>query len=120
MSQQQTNTSSPSIAFKLDDISSFGQKQANAYMAMQNEFAAWFEEASKSWTARAELEKELTSELFTGLTSAKTVTDAAKTYQDWLNRHMQVWAEDGRKAMADGQKLVAVATRCMSGQEAKN
>lgn len=119
MSQQAT-TSSPPIAFKLDDINNFGQKQANAFMAMQHEFAAWFEEASKSWTARAELEKELTSELFTRLSSARTVTDAAQTYQDWLNRHMQVWAEDGRKVMADSQKLVAVAARCMSGPDLKN
>ena len=120
MSQQQAATSSPSIAFKLDDINNFGQKQANAFMAMQHEFAAWFDEASKGWAARAELEKELTSELFTRLSSAKTITDGAQIYQDWLNRHLQVWAEDSRKAMADSQKLVAVAARCMSGQDLKN
>ena len=119
MSQQAT-TPSPPMAFKLEDINDFGQKQANAFMTMQHEFSAWFEEARKSWTARAELEKELTSELFTRLSSAKTIPDAAQIYQDWLNRHLQVWAEDSRKAMADGQKLVAVAARCMSSEKLKN
>lgn len=120
MSQQQTTKMSSPTAFSVDDVSQIGQKQASAWMAMQHEFAAWVDEASKTWTARTELEKELASELWAGLSNAKTISDAARPYQDWFSRHLEVWTEDGRKAVADGQKFVEAMTRCMTGQPQKH
>jgi hypothetical protein len=102
------------------DIGKLGQKQVDAFMVMQRELSSLVEEANRSWLARADLEKELVSELISNLSKAKMPIEAAKAYQDWMGRRMRTLAQDGQKLFADGQKFVAAATRFLSnGQKSE-
>jgi hypothetical protein len=103
-------------AFKLDEFNKVGMQQADALKAMQNEFSTLFEEAKRAYTDRIETEQKLTAELISNLSQVKTVTDGAKIYQDWVAKHLQLWAEDGRRMVSDSQKFCAAASRMMSGQ----
>jgi hypothetical protein len=103
-------------AFNLDDFNKAGMQQADALKAIQTEFSSLFEEAKRAYTERVETEQKLTAELISNLSQAKTVTDGAKVYQDWVAKHMQLWAEDGRRMVSDAQKFCAVTSRMMSGQ----
>ena len=105
-----------SSAFNLDDMNKFGIQQADKLKALQNEFTALFEEAKRAYTDRIETEQKLTAELISNLSQAKTVADGAKVYQDWVARHLQLWADDGRRAVSDAQKMFAATSRLMSGQ----
>ncbi len=105
-------------AFNLDEFSKVGMQQADALKAMQSEFQTLFEEARRAYTERVETEQKLTAELISNLSQAKTVTDGAKVYQDWVAKHLQLWADDSRKMVSDAQKFYAATSRMMTGQGA--
>jgi hypothetical protein len=104
-----------SAAFNYDELNKLGMQQADAFKAMQTEFTTLFEEAKRAYTDRIETEQKLTAELIANLSQAKTVADGAKLYQDWMAKHLQLWAEDGRKMVADAQKFYAASSRLMTG-----
>jgi hypothetical protein len=103
-------------AFNFDEFNKLGMQQADALKAMQNEFSALFEETKRAYADRIETEQKLTAELISNLSQAKTISDGAKLYQDWVAKHLQLWTEDGRRMMSDSQKFFAAASRLMSGQ----
>lgn len=111
--QHPRETSSPGVNFS--DADKFGRKQVDALVAMQRELYGLAEAANRNWLARVELERTLASELAAGLSSAKSPSDAAKAYQDWMNRRMHALADDGRKLFDDSQKFMAAATKFLSG-----
>ena len=103
-------------AFNFDEFNKLGMQQADALKAMQSEFSTFFEEAKRAYTDRVETEQNLTAELISNLSQAKTVADGAKIYQDWVAKHLQLWAEDSRRMVSDAQKFCAATSRMMSGQ----
>jgi ABC-type amino acid transport substrate-binding protein len=113
MADKDTARHSP-YAFDPAGFQKLGEKQAEAFAAMQRELYGLVEEANKSWVKRTELEREMANELVTHLQSAKSLPDAAKAYQDWMTRRMQTLTEDGQKLFAESQKFIAAATRFMS------
>jgi phasin protein len=113
MSPKSESVQSPP-ALNFTDINKFGQKQADAFIAMQRELCSLVEESNRNWLARTELERDLATELATKLSTAKTPPDAAKAYQEWISRRMQTLAEDGRKLFSDSQKFISAATRFLS------
>lgn len=110
--QEKDNPSAPGVNFA--DIDKFGRKQVDAFVTMQRELYTLADEANRNWLARVELERNLASELAAGLSGAKTPADAAKVYQDWINRRMQALADDGRKLFDDSQKFMTAAARFMT------
>jgi phasin protein len=114
MSPKSALTKSPPSGFNFTEINKFGLKQADALIAMQRDLTSLVEEANRNWLARAELERDLASDLATKLSTAKTPPDAAKMYQEWMSRRIQTLAEDGRKLFADSQKYLNAATRRLS------
>lgn len=111
MSPKESPTSSPPPTFNAGEFAKFGQKQADAFLGMQREFFSVIEQANRDWAVRAELEREMAAELAAKLSSAKTLPDAAKAYQEWMGRRLATLTEDGQKFLADSQKLVTSATR---------
>jgi hypothetical protein len=108
------HNANPPFGFDPAGFGRFGEKQTEALTAMQRELAALVEEANRNWLKRAELERDLASDLVTNLTAAKTLPDAAKAYQDWMTRRMQALTEDGQKMFAESQKFMAAAARFMT------
>jgi hypothetical protein len=100
--------------FNPADFSKFGKEQADALADIQKEFSKLIEQANADWMARIELERELASDLTTKLSSAKSLPDAAKAYQEWMARRMETMSKDSQKFFADSQKFVTSMNRFMS------
>ena len=109
-----SSTKTPLPGFDFADIGKLGQKQADGFLDMQRQLWNLVEEANRSWIARAELERDLASDLANQLSTAKTLPDVAKVYQGWVGRRLQVLAEDNRRLVADSQKFMSAATRFFS------
>src|SRR5262249_58369065 len=86
-----------------------GQKQLEAMAEMQKELIAVIEEVNREWATRAQAEAKLATEFAGKLSAAKSIPDAAAIYQEWLARRMEMFAEDSRRVVADGQKFMAAA-----------
>jgi hypothetical protein len=109
-----SSTKTPLPGFDFADVGKLGQKQADAFLDMQRQLWNLVEEANRSWVARAQLERDLASDLANQLSAAKTLPDVAKVYQDWAGRRLQVLADDNRRLVADSQKLMSAATQFFS------
>jgi hypothetical protein len=81
---------------------------------MQKEFTKLIEQANADWLSRMEQERELASDLAAKLSSAKSLPDAAKAYQEWMGRRMETIAKDSQKFFADSQKLMTSMNRFLS------
>lgn len=100
--------------FNPADFTKFGKEQSDALADIQKEFSKLIEQANADWLARVELERELASELTAKLSSAKSLPDAAKAYQEWMGRRMETMSRDGQKFFADSQKFVSSMNRFMT------
>jgi hypothetical protein len=96
------------------DFTKFGKEQADALADMQKEFSKLIEQANADWMARVELERELASDLTSRLSSAKSLPDAAKAYQEWMARRMETMSKDSQKFFADSQKFVSSMNRFLA------
>lgn len=103
-------------AFNLDEMNKLGQQQADALKTMQGELSTLFEETRRACTDRIEVEHQLTAELISNLSKVKSVADGAAVYQSWINKHLQLWTEDGKRMVDQTQKLFATTSRLMTGQ----
>lgn len=100
--------------FNPADFAKFGKEQTEAISDMQKEFSKLLEQANADWMARVELERDLASDLTTKLSSAKTLPDAAKAYQEWMARRMETMSKDSQKFFADSQKFVSSMNRFLT------
>jgi hypothetical protein len=100
--------------FNPADFTKFGKEQTEAISEIQKEFSKLIEQANADWMARIELERDLASELTTKLSSAKTLPDAAKAYQEWMARRMETISKDSQKFFADSQKFVSSMNRFLA------
>jgi len=114
MSPNEPASKWPMPMFNPADFTKFGKEQTEALSDMQKEFSKLIEQANADWLARIELERELASDLTTKLSSAKTLPDAAKAYQDWMARRMETMSKDGQKFFTDSQKFVTSMNRFLA------
>lgn len=111
MGEKESPTNLPWQIFNTAEFAKFGQMQTEALSNAQLELSNLLQEASEDWRSRAELERKLATELMSKLTTAKTLPDAAKAYQEWMVRRIDMVAKDGQKILADGQKYVSALSR---------
>lgn len=114
MSPNEPSTKWPMPMFNPADFTKFGKEQADALADMQKEFSKLIEQANADWLARVELERDLASELTTKLSSAKSLPDAAKAYQEWMARRMETMSKDSQKFFTDSQKFVTSMNRFLA------
>jgi hypothetical protein len=109
MEQQIGNTtaSAPLSSFPLDLVG-LGRKQLEAIFEAQSKLVGTLPALSREWMSCAQAERELTSDLIAKLTAARTLPESARAYQEWLNRRMDMFADETRMVWADTQKLVDV------------
>jgi hypothetical protein len=100
--------------FNPADFAKFGKQQADALMEMQQELSKLVEQANHDWLARVELERDMAADLSAKLSSAKSLPDAAKAYQEWMSRRMETMTKDGQKFLADSQKFMTSMNRFMT------
>jgi hypothetical protein len=106
-----TDKSTVSTSSLVPNLGEIGKFRAEAFAAVQAELFKEFQEISEHWSARAKSEAELASELVTRLTSAGSVPDTAKVYQEWASRRMKMALEDGQRLFGDSVKVLETAAR---------
>lgn len=112
-----TNESSPKWTlpvFNPTAFAGFGKEQTEALMEMQRELSKLIEQANEDWLARVEVERNMATELTSKLSSAKSLPDAAKAYQEWMSRRLETMTRDSQKFFADSQKFVSSMNRLLS------
>jgi hypothetical protein len=119
MSPNEAPTKWPS-PFSATDFAKFGKEQADTLAEMQKELSRLAEQANADWMSRMELERDLASELGGKLSQAKNPADAAKAYQDWMGRRVEIMSKDSQKFFADTQKFVTAMTRFLTGGRSSN
>jgi hypothetical protein len=111
--EQQTGaaTSATPLSTFPVDLVDMGKKRMQALFEAQTKFVDTLPALSQEWISCAQAERELSSELFTKLTAARTLPESARAYQEWLSRRMDMFADETRMLLADTQKLVDVGAR---------
>ncbi len=88
-----------------------GPRNVKAGLQMQQELFEIFQEIGREWLARASSEAELAFNLPYKLSSTRSMPDALSAYQEWLREWMHMMDEDGRRFLADSQRIVGASTR---------
>jgi hypothetical protein len=96
------------------ELAAMGKKRLEEFVAMQTEQLEKLQEMNQSWFDRMQSEAALASEFTTKLTAARSLPEVAAVYQEWATRHMEMAAEDGKRFLADGQKLAETGARLLS------
>jgi hypothetical protein len=109
--QQSTAWPPISIGTNLGDLA---RKRVEAATALQAEVFKELQEIGQYWSARAKAEADLASDLISKLTSAGSIPDRAKAYQEWASQRMSMTIEDNQHFISDGFKLVEAAARSLS------
>jgi hypothetical protein len=118
MVQADKSTSSATSASIVAQLGEMGKKRVEATAAVQAQLSKEFQEISQHWTARAKSEADLASELLGKMTSARSVPESAKVYQEWANRRMRLAFEDGQRFLADTFKFIETTARLFSDGDA--
>jgi Phasin protein len=88
-----------------------GKKQVEAMIDVQNEFIKAIDEVNREWAARVEAETDLATDFAGKLTAARSIPETAAICQEWMNRRMEMFAEDSRRMVADIQKFTTATAR---------
>jgi len=94
-----------------------GTQGLASLIEIQRELVGTFEQIRREQLARAMEETSLIAELAGKVTSAKSVPDVVAIYQEWITRHMKMFAEDSRRFLDDSQKVASVTARLLSNRE---
>jgi Phasin protein len=108
------STRSSAPGFGPGAFGEMGKKQFEAAVEMQKEFLDTMEEINRAWLTRAQSEVTLASELVGKLATSRSIPDAATAYQECMSRQMEMLAEDSRRMLADGEKLMRAGARLLS------
>jgi hypothetical protein len=80
-----------------------------------SDFFNALQEMNRDWVEHANAEVELGLKLSKKLTAVHSVPDAVAAYQEWLSDEMNARAEDARRLMSNGQKIIDASSRLLSG-----
>jgi hypothetical protein len=91
-----------------------GTRSLNAGLRMQTEMLDTIQSISRDWMTRTTSEAELALNLPNRLAGVRSIPEAISTYQEWLGDWLNKCSEDGRRLVADSQKIVATGVRCFA------
>ena len=97
-----------------------GKQRVEALMEMQQELFDVIQEINQAWFDRARSAATLNSELISKLTSARTMPETAEAYQQCVGKRMEMLVEDGRRLLADSQKIVSVGSKFLTNGSGHN
>ena len=88
-----------------------GKKQYEAAFAMQRELLDTLEQMNHAWFARAQSEIDLAAEFFGKVAETRSIPDVATACQECISKQLEMFSEDSRRMLADGEKLLRAGTR---------
>ena len=103
----------------INPVSEF-EKRIDGPMELQHELLEELQQTSRHWFDRAQAEVKMVSDLASKLTGAHSVPETVSAYQDWINRHVEMMADDGKHVLAGTQKIVQIGARLLSNSWAPN
>jgi len=92
----------------------FNMQSIKAALRRQTEMLDVLHDIGRDWFARATSEAELALKLPNKLSAAHTVPDALSAYNEWLNEWMTMCGEDGRRLIADSQRIMDTGASCFA------
>jgi len=119
-SNQESRDAPPFMNFVPTEIAEIGKKRLEVMVEMQKELLATIEEINQAWFSRAKSEATIASELVSKLTSARSVPETTTAYQECMGKHLDMFAEDSRRLLADSQKFFQLGTRFFMNGSATN
>ena len=90
---------------------SLGKKQYEAALAMQRELLDTLEQMNHAWFARAQSEIDLAAEFIGKVTETRSIPGVATACQECISKQLEMFSEDSRRMLADGEKLLRAGTR---------
>ena len=97
-----------------------GKKRVAAFMEIQQDLFDVFQEINQAWFDRARSAATVHSELIAKLSAARTVPETADAYQQCMGKRMEMMVEDGRRLLADSQKIVDLGTKFLTNGSGRN
>ena len=97
-----------------------GKKRVEALMEIQQNLFDVFQEINQAWFDRARSAATIHSELIAKLSTARTVPETADAYQQCMGKRMEMMVEDGRRLLADSQKIVDLGTKFLTNGSGRN
>jgi hypothetical protein len=104
----------PIMNFVPAELAEFGKKRIEAFVEIQKELLETFEAMNQAWFERAKSEANLTSELMSKLSNARTVPETADACRECLGKQMDMIADDSRRFFADSQKFIHLGARLLT------
>jgi hypothetical protein len=95
------------------ELAEMGRQRSEATVQTQNGYFDKLQEMNREWLARLQSEVDLTTDTSGKLTTARSLPEVTTAVQHWAGRRM-VFAEDGRRFIADSQKLIEIGARLFS------
>jgi hypothetical protein len=102
---------------KSSDPLQIGANHLASLMGMQRELLSTLEQIQRDQLARTMEGTKLVADLAAKVTSARSIPDIVTIYQEWITRHMELFAEDSRRFLNDSQKIANATTRMLSRGE---
>jgi Phasin protein len=103
-----------------ETFDNLGKMQYEAAFAMQRELLDTLEQMNRAWFARAQSEIDLAAEFIGKVAETRSIPDVATACQDCISRQLEMFAEDSRRMLADGEKLLRAGTRHLAEGTAAN
>jgi hypothetical protein len=72
-------------------------ERTEAMLRLQKELLDMYDQASRDWLAQLKSEAELWSGLATKLAGTRSVSDAIKSYQEWISQRVEMAAADAQR-----------------------
>ncbi len=88
-----------------------GKKQYESALAMQRELLDTFERINHAWFARAQSEVDLAAEFLGKVAETRSIPGVATACQECISKQLEMFSEDSRRMLADGEKLLRAGTR---------
>ena len=111
---------SPMASILPAEIVEMGKQRVEALLEMQQELFDVFQEINQAWFDRARSAATINSELIAKLTTARTMPETADAYQQCVGKRMEMLVEDGRRLLADSQKIVNLGSRFLTNGSGPN
>jgi hypothetical protein len=107
-----TRSATPDL---VPDHPSEAARRPAALIDVQKELVGSFESLNREWAARVKAEMDLAAAYAARFAAARSIPDAVAVCQEWNAKRMEMAFDDGRRLVADSQKLMAASARYLSG-----
>lgn len=88
-----------------------GRQRIEEFADAQSQFWDRLQNSNRKWFDRWQSEATLAADFANKLTAAKSLTETASIFQNWTVKHMEMAAEDARRALSDTQDILAASAR---------